>query len=621
LLFCFARCAQEAAALAAAGPGPGGSLRATERYTCVREAAGGGCGGGAAAFRCCAHDPGAAGARPLAAQTVLAALWGHVQPRAEADTEARRAGLLSAAPARPRRAPLRLNDENTLVLDVAPGAPGRRGGAPPSRCWGSLLLRVPPSGDGGGGEPNCALVRGVRGGACGSNAAAAALPGAPMPMLFCVALRDIRPGEQARACAFALRLIGTNSQTRPLANASHSCNVPIPISFLPQLSIAAEEEAAAGAAGAVSAVLPTHRGAVGAAGGAGAAGAAARGRRRGDAAAAAPTPAPPPAKRAKAASPPEPKYGAAQLPAAADNDDDDAGGAGGSGDADAMLPPPLPPPPAAPCPAALRAALASPACAGLPDATTLCLHHRFMTSFATPSLLAARVAAAAASERAAAAAAVLATVLGCGDAELRRRALLSAGGAPPLETQVRDTEASAARAAACCRAIEAHYASLPPMGRIKLPQTKTLRADARAVNQGMEALTAALPPLSGARDNPCGFDAGAAVEALAVYRSVALPRVRAAAARLAPGAADAAAAAEAHAAKVAARLVTVRADVAAVSAAVARSGGLGLGAAQLGEARQLADEVDAAARDAERAAREARAAADVLTAAAAAAAA
>jgi hypothetical protein len=81
---------------------------------------------------------------------------------------------------------------SSLVVDAAPA--GRR-------CWGGAINAAPLGADGASdaAQVNVVFVQGTRGRLCGG--ASAFLPGLKLPMIFIIALRDIKQGEEARAAA------------------------------------------------------------------------------------------------------------------------------------------------------------------------------------------------------------------------------------------------------------------------------------------------------------------------------------------------------------------------------------------------------------------------------------
>ncbi len=81
---------------------------------------------------------------------------------------------------------------SSLVVDAAPA--GRR-------CWGGTINAAPLGADGASDaeQVNVMFVQGTRGRHCGG--AGAFLPGLKLPMIFIIALRDIKQGEEARAAA------------------------------------------------------------------------------------------------------------------------------------------------------------------------------------------------------------------------------------------------------------------------------------------------------------------------------------------------------------------------------------------------------------------------------------
>jgi hypothetical protein len=215
---------QRMAALAAAGPGPAGSLATSLALTRVAPlppghfAAGERRPGGREPFGCFA------GVAPIRKGAVLGIYWGAYMTDTEVECAQREAMQPRAGGG--REGPPEIfeylfellsagaDGSSPLVVDAAP-----RG----VRCWGGTINAAPRDGGGGGGA-NLLFLRATRGAG-----ASAPLPDLKLPLLFCVAKADIAAGAEARvaarcacACAVCMQCCVSDASSHCTCVCSHA---------------------------------------------------------------------------------------------------------------------------------------------------------------------------------------------------------------------------------------------------------------------------------------------------------------------------------------------------------------------------------------------------------------
>jgi hypothetical protein len=195
-------------ALAAAGPGPAGSLAASLTLTrvAVLPADHFAARPGKTSFGCFAKSP-------IPKGTVLGIYWGGYLTHSEVE----RAQKVELTPMLGRARPavvleylFDLTDDRSdgafsLVVDGAPKG---------VRCWGGTINALARGGDSG--DANCIFLSATRGVDCGG--AAAPQHGLLLPMRFCVATRDIPAGAEARRA----RCSDARAWARAVCSPSHS---------------------------------------------------------------------------------------------------------------------------------------------------------------------------------------------------------------------------------------------------------------------------------------------------------------------------------------------------------------------------------------------------------------